>query len=29
MMHNGTAAAAELRKIIDHPGVVLESPVGA
>jgi Tfp pilus assembly protein PilF len=25
--HNGTAAAAEFQKIIDHPGYVLNSPV--
>jgi serine/threonine protein kinase/tetratricopeptide (TPR) repeat protein len=27
--HDGTSAAAEFRKILDHPGVVLNSPIGA
>ncbi len=27
--HNGNAAAAEFRKILDHPGIVLNFPVGA
>jgi hypothetical protein len=28
-LHDGAAAAAEFRKILDHPGVVLEDPMGA
>jgi hypothetical protein len=27
--HQGTAAATEFQKILDHPGVVLNEPVGA
>ena len=27
-LHNGSAAAAEFQKILDHPGLVLISPVG-
>jgi len=27
-LHNGTAAAAEFRKILDHPGIVLNSQIG-
>jgi eukaryotic-like serine/threonine-protein kinase len=27
--HQGTAAAAEFQKIIDHPGVVVNEPIGA
>jgi eukaryotic-like serine/threonine-protein kinase len=29
MLHNGSGAAAEFQKILDHPGLVLASPVGA
>src|SRR5215472_1559714 len=29
MLHNGSAAAAEFQKLIDHPGLVREFPVGA
>lgn len=29
MLRNGTAAAAEFERILDHPGLVLISPVGA
>ena len=29
MLHNGSAAAAEFQKVIDHPGIVREFPVGA
>src|ERR1700746_640061 len=29
MLHNGSAAAAEFQKVIDHPGLVREFPVGA
>jgi predicted Zn-dependent protease len=29
MLHNGSAAAAEFQKLIDHPGIVREFPVGA
>jgi DNA-binding winged helix-turn-helix (wHTH) protein/tetratricopeptide (TPR) repeat protein len=29
MLPDGTAAAREFQKIIDHPGMVLENPVGA
>jgi DNA-binding winged helix-turn-helix (wHTH) protein len=29
MLRDGAAAAAEFRKIVDHPGLVLENPVGA
>jgi tetratricopeptide (TPR) repeat protein len=28
-LHQGTQAAAEFQKIVDHPGVVLEDPLGA
>jgi len=28
-MHNGTAAAAEFRKVLDHRGIVLNNPIGA
>jgi eukaryotic-like serine/threonine-protein kinase len=28
MLHNGTAAASEFQKIIDHPGIVAANPVG-
>jgi serine/threonine protein kinase/Flp pilus assembly protein TadD len=27
--HNGAAAAAEFQKVIDHPGVVLNQPIGS
>jgi eukaryotic-like serine/threonine-protein kinase len=27
--HNGTAAAAEFKKLIDHPGIVLNQPTGS
>ena len=27
--HNGTAAAAEFKKLIDHPGIVLNQPIAA
>jgi hypothetical protein len=27
--HQGSAAAAEFQKILDHPGVVLNEPIGA
>jgi serine/threonine protein kinase/tetratricopeptide (TPR) repeat protein len=27
--HDGTSAAAEFQKVLDHPGVVLNSPIGA
>jgi hypothetical protein len=27
--HNGTAAAAEFQKLIDHPGIVLNQPIGS
>jgi len=27
--HNGSAATAEFQKILDHPGVVLNEPIGA
>jgi eukaryotic-like serine/threonine-protein kinase len=27
--HQGSAAAAEFQKILDHPGVVLNDPIGA
>jgi tetratricopeptide (TPR) repeat protein len=27
--HQGTAAAAEFQKILDHPGLVLTNPIGA
>src|SRR5438045_6374848 len=27
--HQGSAAAAEFQKILDHPGVVLSEPIGA
>jgi DNA-binding winged helix-turn-helix (wHTH) protein/Tfp pilus assembly protein PilF len=29
MIHNGSAAAAEFQKLIDHPGIVREFPLGA
>jgi DNA-binding winged helix-turn-helix (wHTH) protein/tetratricopeptide (TPR) repeat protein len=29
MLHNGSAAAADFQKVIDHPGIVREFPVGA
>jgi DNA-binding winged helix-turn-helix (wHTH) protein/tetratricopeptide (TPR) repeat protein len=29
MLHDGRAAAAEFQKVIDHPGIVREFPVGA
>jgi DNA-binding winged helix-turn-helix (wHTH) protein len=29
MLGNGNAAAVEFQKIVDHPGLVLENPVGA
>jgi serine/threonine protein kinase len=29
MLHNGSAAAVEFQKIIDHPGIVQDSQVGA
>jgi DNA-binding winged helix-turn-helix (wHTH) protein/predicted Zn-dependent protease len=29
MLHDGSASAAEFRNILDHPGLVLENPVGA
>src|SRR5215470_16807151 len=29
MLHDGSAAAAEFQKVIDHPGIVREFPVGA
>jgi DNA-binding winged helix-turn-helix (wHTH) protein/tetratricopeptide (TPR) repeat protein len=29
MLHDGTAAAAEFQKVIDHPGIVEKCPVGA
>jgi eukaryotic-like serine/threonine-protein kinase len=29
MLHQGTAAAVEFQKIVDHPGVVLNFPLGA
>ncbi len=28
-MRQGTAAAAEFRKIIDHPGLIVNEPIGA
>jgi tetratricopeptide (TPR) repeat protein len=28
-LHKGADAAAEFQKILDHPGVVLEDPIGA
>jgi hypothetical protein len=28
MLRNGTAAASEFQKIIDHPGIVAANPVG-
>jgi len=28
-LHNGTGAATEFRKILDHPGAVLSVPIGA
>ena len=27
--HNGTAAAVEFKKLIDHPGTVLNQPIGS
>ena len=27
--HNGVAAAAEFQKLIDHPGIVLNQPIGS
>ena len=27
--HDGVAAAAEFQKLIDHPGIVLNQPVGS
>jgi eukaryotic-like serine/threonine-protein kinase len=27
--HNGVAAAAEFQKVIDHPGIVLNQPIGS
>jgi len=27
--HNGTAAAAEFKKLIDHPGITLNQPIGS
>jgi len=27
--HNGTAAAAEFQKLVDHPGIVLNQPIGS
>jgi eukaryotic-like serine/threonine-protein kinase len=27
--HNGTAAAVEFKKLIDHPGIVLNQPIGS
>ncbi len=27
--HQGTAAATEFQKILDHPGLVLNQPIGA
>jgi len=29
MLHNGSAAAAEFQKLIDHQGIVREFPLGA
>jgi hypothetical protein len=29
MAHNGTAAAVEFKKLIDHPGIVLNQPIAA
>jgi len=29
VLHNGSGAAAEFQKVIDHPGIVREFPVGA
>ena len=29
MLHNSSCAAAEFQKVIDHPGIVGEFPVGA
>jgi hypothetical protein len=29
MLHNSSGAAAEFQKVIDHPGIVREFPVGA
>jgi predicted Zn-dependent protease len=29
MLHNGSAAAAEFQKFLDHPGVVRNFPLGA
>jgi hypothetical protein len=29
MVHNGSAAAAEFQKLLDHPGVVRNFPLGA
>jgi eukaryotic-like serine/threonine-protein kinase len=28
-LHNGPAAAAEFQKILDHPGIALNCPLGA
>lgn len=28
-LHQGAQAAAEFQKLVDHPGVVLEDPLGA
>ncbi len=28
-VHNGASAASEFQKILDHPGVVVNSPIGA
>jgi hypothetical protein len=27
--HNGVAAAVEFQKVIDHPGIVLNQPIGS
>ena len=27
--HDGVAAAAEFQKVIDHPGIVLNQPIGS
>ena len=29
MLHNGSAAATEFQRVIDHPGIVQTHPVGA
>jgi len=29
LLHNGAAAAAEFQKLLDHPGIALNFPLGA